>query len=582
VTPRRPLLQRVAGRVRRLAGKAYSSTRQVAKRMVRGSRKVVLKVIPDHRIDGIPSRVLAQQRLALTAKRSFGPHDLERLERLLRTADEVVTLREGVARKDNWPERFLALRHDMDHDVENSVRFAEWEAAHGFRSTYFVLHTDWYHHDAKTGEPSKLVLKALDRIASLGHEIALHNNVITAALITGGDPMEILASELGGLRRHGFDIVGSVAHGDKLCHTLGYVNNEVFAEVPHPDLGASDRTIEHADAATGRRTSVTLKPAPMADFGLLYEGNTVGQTLYLSDTGGRWSRPFDSVARHYASEGGYLQVMTHPVWWALQGEAYRPRPSVEAAPADPTTPTLGEPGMTVVVRGDCCSRRGILMNEDLFGGSPVVVKDEKARTDFFLDHDRVGSASQGDIRALLDVDAMGGSLREYALHQTDRDTLDVTGARLLVMDDYSDMNFAAWRNRQTGWSIWVHPKFIRDRGAFDAAFEPLGRLSFDQSLRQHVALIEAYRTRNGQIPVLFLHQPTALYRKLDDRAEFRRLGSELEKAVPNLYFGDLDDRELEPDDLGSCGPGQTLHFTGPTYRKMFQVALDKGLRECLK
>ena len=33
--------------------------------------------------------------------------------------------------------------------------------------------------------------------------------------------------------------------------------------------------------------------------------------------------------------------------------------------------------------------------------------------------------------------------------------------------------------------------------------------------------------------------------------------------------------------MGSCGPGQTLHFTGPTYRKMIQVALEKGLAEWL-
>lgn len=263
--------------------------------------------------------------------RTFGPPDLERLERLLGTADEVVTLREAFARRDDRPARFVALRHDMDHDVENSVVLAEWEAAHGFRSTYFVLHTDWYQHDLRSGGPSAFVLAALDRIASLGHEIALHNNAITAALRTGGDPAEILARELDGLRRHGFEITGSVAHGDRLCHELGYRNSELFTDVPPARLGPPDRTIELVDPATHVRTRVVLRPLPMADFGLLYEGNEVGQTMYLSDTGGRWIRPFDDIERQFALEGGCLQVMTHPVWWAMKGEAYRPRSASPAA-----------------------------------------------------------------------------------------------------------------------------------------------------------------------------------------------------------------------------------------------------------
>jgi hypothetical protein len=34
--------------------------------------------------------------------------------------------------------------------------------------------------------------------------------------------------------------------------------------------------------------------------------------------------------------------------------------------------------------------------------------------------------------------------------------------------------------------------------------------------------------------------------------------------------------------MGSSGPGQTLHFTGPSYRKMIQVALDRGLAARLR
>ena len=72
---------------------------------------------------------------------------------------------------------------------------------------------------------------------------------------------------------------------------------------------------------------------------------------------------------------------------------------------------------------------------------------------------------------LLDVDRMGTSLRQYALGQVDRTTLEATSARLLVLDDYSDMNFGAWRNKEHGWKLWIHPAFLRDREAFEREFE---------------------------------------------------------------------------------------------------------------
>jgi hypothetical protein len=143
------------------------------------------------------------------------------------------------------------------------------------------------------------------------------------------------------------------------------------------------------------------------------------------------------------------------------------------------------------------------------------------------------------------------------------------------------MNFAAWRHRQHVWKLWVHPKFVRDRETFEREFEDVKSLTFDESLAEHVQLIERLRAQYGDLPVLYLHQPVAYYRKLEPRLEFRRLGPELERSLPKVYAGDLDDADLEPDDMGSCGPGQTLHFTGPTYRKMIQVALEKGLCEWL-
>lgn len=237
--------------------------------------------------------------------------------------------------------------------------------------------------------------------------------------------------------------------------------------------------------------------------------------------------------------------------------------------------------MKILLRGDCCPRRGIAYNMDLFGGHPQVVKNEKSRTDFLVDDLTTGSASPEDVATIMDVDRMGKSLRAYSVDQTDRSTLATTDADLIVMDNYADMNFQAWRDRDRGWKLWVHPGFLTDREGFEQRFEALGRLSLEESIEQHVALVEAYRERNGQIPVLYMHQPVALYSKLHDRREFDRIGEELERRVPGLFSGLSADDELEPADMDSCGPGQTLHFTGPTYRRMILRAMEKGLAEWL-
>jgi hypothetical protein len=69
----------------------------------------------------------------------------------------------------------------------------------------------------------------------------------------------------------------------------------------------------------------------MAQLGLEYEANAVGRIV--SDTGGRWSQPFAELDRHFAAEGGFVELLVHPVWWALSGESFRSKGT-----ATPTRP----------------------------------------------------------------------------------------------------------------------------------------------------------------------------------------------------------------------------------------------------
>lgn len=194
---------------------------------------------------------------------------------------------------------------------------ARWEAERGWRSTYFVLHTEWYWGTRGPREPSAYVLRALDEIAGLGHEIGIHNNAVAAALRTGQAPASILADVLDGLRSHGFTITGTAAHGDPLARRLGFVNYEMFRGCPNPDGKPAHRVLEALDPATHRHRQLRLEPVDMAAFGLAYEAYFIGHSAYLSEAEGQWNRPPDEVAAAFGRDGGFLQVLTHPVHWAI-------------------------------------------------------------------------------------------------------------------------------------------------------------------------------------------------------------------------------------------------------------------------
>lgn len=66
-------------------------------------------------------------------------------------------------------EKSVILRHDVDYDINKALEFARYEQSLGVLSTYFILlGSDFYNLC------SKKVFRAVQEIASCGHEIGLH------------------------------------------------------------------------------------------------------------------------------------------------------------------------------------------------------------------------------------------------------------------------------------------------------------------------------------------------------------------------------------------------------------------------
>ena len=79
------------------------------------------------------------------------------------------------------------MRHDVDHDIYEALRMAQWEADRGFSSTYCILHTAWYYGELEGNryKHSNILKTAVKELNAMGHEINFHNNLIGEAFRSG-------------------------------------------------------------------------------------------------------------------------------------------------------------------------------------------------------------------------------------------------------------------------------------------------------------------------------------------------------------------------------------------------------------
>lgn len=107
-----------------------------------------------------------------------------------RTGYALLTVREYLTREE-LPDRFLLLRHDVDRKPANALRFARLEERLGVESTYYVRTVDG------TFDPDLVA-----GIEALGHEVGYHYEDLDRAR---GDPSrarQSFARNLAALRRH--------------------------------------------------------------------------------------------------------------------------------------------------------------------------------------------------------------------------------------------------------------------------------------------------------------------------------------------------------------------------------------------
>ena len=219
-------------------------------------------------------------------------------------------------------QKYLIIRHDIDHDIETARKMGTWEASNGIQSTYCILHTAWYYGDFRDQRyhHSKELIDCVFFLLSLGHEINFHNNLVAMSLHTGVDAFLLLEQELSFFHRLGVPITGTSTHGDRLCRELNFRNWELFKECCDDRFGGP-RDVRHVNEV-GREVVVPLGQYSMREFGLEYEAYDIARDIYHTDSGGTLRvRNMTRGRRVFGREPGAGQlvgILTHPIWWSFQ------------------------------------------------------------------------------------------------------------------------------------------------------------------------------------------------------------------------------------------------------------------------
>lgn len=234
------------------------------------------------------------------------------------------------------------LRHDGCGKLGagDLLQFARLESSLGYSATYFLMppgsykgqkqnYYGWWSGERIEHDPGLLDL--CQELVELGHDIGLHNDVVSLALQKNLRPGDILEREVEFFRRNGLRLRGTAAHGQPLCRELQYNNREIFSGCIRAGW-TPNRTIEY------KGVRVRLHSLRLEDFGFEYEAYSLPRDSRVSESGGQWGgkiggvripkeefseamdvERFRDIIRNARSDKvRAMQVLTHPCHWRVE------------------------------------------------------------------------------------------------------------------------------------------------------------------------------------------------------------------------------------------------------------------------
>jgi predicted lactoylglutathione lyase len=209
----------------------------------------------------------------------------------------------------------ISLRHDIDDNINASVKFAYLENKYGIKSSYFVLHTAKYYGVTNRGSFKRNddVLYYLKKIQDYGHEIGWHNDLVTLQIMYGLDPREFLKTELGWLRDNGIVIHGTTSHGSEYCDIYHYINSYFWDDV----IGNSEGKYYNYEYIKKGFTTFKIEKDSLKNYNLEYEGLLMHSDYFFADSdwpgGKRWN--MGMVNLDTIKPGKKVIILLHPQHW---------------------------------------------------------------------------------------------------------------------------------------------------------------------------------------------------------------------------------------------------------------------------
>jgi hypothetical protein len=205
----------------------------------------------------------------------------------------------------------LALRYDIDDNINAAVKFAYREHKYGIKSTYFVLHTGTYYGNfvGQSFKRNDNIVYYIKKIQdSFGHEIGFHNDLLTLQVVYGIEPKGYLKNELAFLRGNNVHILGTAYHGSPYCYTYKYSNAFFWMEWPNG---------ENYVYAIKDNINIVLEKDSLKNYNLDYEAGLLNQDYFYSDANfvgeNRWNMKMINLDT--LKPGKKVIIMLHPQHW---------------------------------------------------------------------------------------------------------------------------------------------------------------------------------------------------------------------------------------------------------------------------
>ena len=202
----------------------------------------------------------------------------------------------------------IGLRHDIDMNPFKALEMANMEKDFRIRATYFVLPTaDYYGYIFRTGLNRSMGLDSLIReLYDTGAEIGIHNDMLTAMISYGFDPLTFNFNELAFINSLGIPVFGTASHGSPIAKKT-VPNYQIFSNYAK------------GDSVLYEGKKYPIGKHSLRDFGFEYEAYFINFNYYYSESGGKWNdnNGFAGTLQKLDKSvpGDRIQILTHPDWW---------------------------------------------------------------------------------------------------------------------------------------------------------------------------------------------------------------------------------------------------------------------------